>query len=159
MSNGKFYNVNGVRFSNDDNSEENEIDMCESLVDEKTFEYEGLEYETVKDITGGEAMALRDGKTTFQCVLDTPQWQFMSDAELILAAFVEGVPPTSDNHQENDKSVTVFMDSEKTYFPFGLVETAPFLELFWRNTGADCDEEEDDMVFPDGNKYHVILRD
>tara|TARA_Y100000817_G_C16786248_1_gene512949 strand:+ start:593 stop:853 length:261 start_codon:yes stop_codon:yes gene_type:complete len=55
--------------------------------------------------------------------------------------------------------IIVFMDSEKITGPFGEIETQPFLEQFWRETGADCDGEEGDMVFQDGKKYRVILRE
>jgi hypothetical protein len=40
-----------------------------------------------------------------------------------------------------------------------MMDTAPFLELFWRKTGADCDGEEEYMVFPDGKTYHITLHD
>ena len=50
--------------------------------------------------------------------------------------------------ENNDVSfpIIVFMDSEKITGPFGEIETQPFLEQFWRETGADCDGEEGDMV-------------
>ncbi len=60
---------------------------------------------------------------------------------------------------QDTNTITVYMDSEKTQSPFGMFVTAPFLELFWRETGADCDGEEECLVFPDGKKYRVTLHD
>ena len=65
---------------------------------------------------------------------------------------------TTDN-QDVSSPIIVFLDSEKITGPFGEIETQPFLEQFWRETGADCDGEEGDMVFQDGKKYRVILRE
>jgi hypothetical protein len=62
-------------------------------------------------------------------------------------------------NQDVSSPIIVFLDSEKITGPFGEIETQPFLEQFWRETGADCDGEEGDMVFQDGKKYRVILRE
>jgi hypothetical protein len=85
----------------------------------------------------------------------------MDDETLKVATFGEGIPPILDDTSSEEKlqTITVFMNKEKTETPFGMIVTAPFLELFWRNTGADCDGEEEDMKFPDGKVYHVTLHD
>jgi len=94
--------------------------------------------------------------------MSSVNWHTMDDDDLKLAAFGEGTPPSSENTQsslEGNQTIAVYKDCEKTQTPFGMMETAPFLELLWRKTGADCDGEEEDMVFPDGKTYHVTLHD
>lgn len=89
-------------------------------------------------------------------------WSSMTDAELITEAFKEGTPPGSGSKNENDskiRQISVSLSSEKIETHFGLVETEPFLELFWRKTGADCVDEEEEMTFPNGNTYRVKLCD
>jgi hypothetical protein len=80
----------------------------------------------------------------------------MSIAELEIACYGEGCPPGS-VISHGTYSIVVYMDEEKIEMPFGLIETEPFLELFWRKTGADCDGEEEEMEFPDGTKYRIAL--
>lgn len=84
-------------------------------------------------------------------------WSKMTDEELSIAAFGEGIPPSTDENEERPMVITISMDSENTQMPFGLVKTAPFLELFWRETGADCDGEEEWFNLPDGNTYLICL--
>lgn len=84
-------------------------------------------------------------------------WSNMTDEELSIAAFGEGTPPIRDTEDERPMVITISMDSENTQMPFGLVKTAPFLELFWRKTGADCDGEEEMMNLPDGYTYLICL--
>ena len=84
-------------------------------------------------------------------------WSKMTDEELLISAFEEGIPPVRDMEDERPMVITVSMDSENTQMPFGLVKTAPFLELFWRLTGADCDGEEEWMKLPDGYTYLISL--
>jgi hypothetical protein len=87
-------------------------------------------------------------------------WAKMTDEELAIAAFGEGIPPESPKDEEEDGKtivITVSMDSETTQMPFGTVMNGPFLELFWRKTGADCDGEEASMLLPDGNTYLISL--
>jgi len=94
--------------------------------------------------------------------MSSVNWQTMNDDDLKLAAFGEGTPPSSENKPssvEGTQTIAVYKDCEKTQAPFGMMDTAPFLELLWRKTGTDCDGEEEDMVFPDGKKYRVILHD
>lgn len=82
----------------------------------------------------------------------------MSISELEIACYGEGVPPGL-GISHSSYSISVYMDEEKTEMPFGLIETEPFLELFWRKTGVDCEGEEEEMEFPDGNKYIIALRE
>ena len=84
-------------------------------------------------------------------------WTKMTDEELSIAAFGEGIPPVRDTEDERPMVITISMDSENTQMPFGLVKTGPFLELFWRKTGADCDGEEELMNLPDGYTYLICL--
>mgnify|MGYP006153852363 CR=1 FL=1 len=81
-------------------------------------------------------------------------WSKMTDEELVIAAFGEGITQVRD---ERPTVITISMDSENTQMPFGQVKTAPFLELFWRKTGADCDGEEEWMKLPDGYTYLISL--
>ena len=85
----------------------------------------------------------------------------MCEADLRVAVFGEGNPPEGENSPREDtvSQVTVYMDEEKTEMPFGMIENVPFLELFWRKTGADCDGEEEEMKFPDGKTYLITLRE
>jgi len=83
----------------------------------------------------------------------------MTDEDLLIAAFGEGVPP-SEGQTENEgveETIEVSVSSEITEMPFGRVKTEPFLELFWRKTGADCVDEEEEMKFPNGIKYKIRL--
>ena len=56
-------------------------------------------------------------------------------------------------------TITVYMESDVVALPCGTKETAPFLELLWRETGADCDGEEEDMNCSCGNVHRFLLRD
>ena len=84
-------------------------------------------------------------------------WSKMTDEELYVDAFGEGVPPSTEENEDGTRVITISMDSENTQMPFGSVKTGPFLELFWRKTGADCDGEEERMELPDGNTYLICL--
>ena len=87
--------------------------------------------------------------------VEEEDWTTATGDELDVAVFGEGIPePGSGGGWVR---ITVFMDEEKTNTPFGMVETAPFLELLWRNTGADCAGEEEEMEFPGGSRYKVLL--
>lgn len=84
-------------------------------------------------------------------------WSKMTDEELSTDAFFEGIPHEPLMDEVRPMVITISMDSETTQMPFGLVKTAPFLELFWRKTGADCDGEEEWMKLPDGYTYLISL--
>lgn len=84
-------------------------------------------------------------------------WSQMTDDELSIAAFGEGIPPESITDEERIKVITISMDSENTQMPFGIVKNGPFLELLWRKTGIDCDGEEALLQLPDGYTYLICL--
>jgi hypothetical protein len=84
-------------------------------------------------------------------------WSKMTEEELSVDAFCEGIPPPSGVDEQGTRVITISMDSENTQMPFGLVKTGPFLELFWRKTGADCDGEEASFELPDGHTYLICL--
>lgn len=87
-------------------------------------------------------------------------WDEMTDEELAIAAYGEGIPPESLKDEDSRPWVIVIsMDSKNTQMPFGIVKNKPFLELFWRKTGADCDGEQGYMKLPDGYTYLIILRE
>jgi len=87
-------------------------------------------------------------------------WSSMTEEELIHEAFREGIPPGGKDENDREiRQISVSLSSEKIETHFGLVETGPFLELFWRKTGADCVDEEEEMTFPNGNTYRVKLCD
>ena len=86
----------------------------------------------------------------------------MTEDQLLLAAFEEGVPPSEDQTETKEvegveETIEVSMSSEIMEMPFGRVNTEPFLELFWRKTGADCVNEEEEMKFPNGITYKIRL--
>ena len=85
----------------------------------------------------------------------------MCEADLRIAVFGEGIPPEGEKSHGEDivSQMTVYMDEEKTQMPFGMIENKPFLELFWRVTGADCDGETEEMKFPDGKNYLITLKE
>jgi len=92
--------------------------------------------------------------------MNTQGLHTMADEDLKIMAFREGIPPTSnDTLSEEIQTITIYKDTDKIQSPLGTIETGPFLELLWRQTGADCGGEEEDMVFPDGKTYHIILQD
>ena len=85
-------------------------------------------------------------------------WTTATDIELRIASFGEGIPgQVASAGDASQETVVVYKDEEKTQMPFGMVETAPFLELLWRQTGVDCDGEEEEMEFPGGCRYKIIL--
>ena len=89
-------------------------------------------------------------------------WFEMTEDQLLLAAFEEGVPPSEDQTETKEvegveETIEVSMSSEIMEMPFGRVKTEPFLELFWRKTGADCVDEEEEMKFPNGITYKIRL--
>ena len=90
--------------------------------------------------------------------MDTMNYSTMCEDDLRMAVFGEGIPPEGENSQDGDivSQVTVYMDEEKTQMPFGVIENEPFLELFWRETGADCDGEEEEMEM-DAFRYVFFL--
>ena len=84
-------------------------------------------------------------------------WADLSEEELVLSAYIEGVPPESSTQISSTKTILVSISSEEIETHFGRVKTPPFLELFWRKTGADCVGEEEIYKFPDGSILLVKL--
>ena len=89
-------------------------------------------------------------------------WFEMTEDQLRLAAFGEGVPPSEGQTETKEverveETIEVSVSSEIIEMPFGRVKTEPFLELFWRKTGADCVDEEEEMKFPNGITYKIRL--
>ena len=145
--------------------------------EKEIFVHEGKVWETVKELTIEEAIAFKKeiaaifpegngrehlpGNASGNTMDDWPtsddeeeDWSTATGDELAVAVFGEGIPGPDSG---NGGRITVFMDEEKTQMPFGMVKTAPFLELLWRNTGADCAGEEEEMEFPGGSRYKVLL--
>ena len=93
-------------------------------------------------------------------VMNTENYFLMCEADLRVAVFGEGIPPEGENSKVEDtvSKVTVYMDEKKTEMPFGVIENEPFLELFWRKTGADCAGEEADLELSSGT-YHILLQE
>ena len=153
--------------------------------EKETFIYEGKVWETVKELTIEEAIAFKEGvsmvspegngrehlpgNASGNTMDDWPSsddedlttatgdedWSTATGDELNVAVFGEGILALPLLYAPG--RITVFMDEEKTQMPFGMVKTAPFLELLWRNTGADCAGEEEEMEFPGGSRYKVLL--
>ena len=161
MSSANWEMVNGVRYPVGDPEEKPTLVTVEGKWEEgETFECEGGVWETIKEISHEEAVVIRDEQRVkkewtqrgSQVIIDA------TDHELELAAFGEGIPPgQSSSTDESQETIVIYMDEEKVEMPFGFVEVAPFLELLWRKTGTDCDGEEDDMDFPWGETYRVML--
>ena len=146
--------------------------------EKERFVHEGKVWKTVKELTIEEAIAFKEGISMMfpegngrehlpgnasgntmddwsSSDDEEEDWTTATGDELDVAVFGEGIPePGSGGGWVR---ITVFMDEEKTNTPFGMVETAPFLELLWRNTGADCAGEEEEMEFPGGSRYKVLL--
>ena len=152
--------------------------------EKETFVHEGKVWETVKELTIEEAIAFKKGISVMfpegngrehlpgnasgntmddwpssdedqSSSNDEEDWSSATGDELDVAVFGEGILALPLLYAPG--RITVFMDEEKTNTPFGMVETAPFLELLWRNTGADCAGEEEEMEFPGGSRYTILL--
>jgi hypothetical protein len=87
----------------------------------------------------------------------------LEDHELERLVFVQTEHTEHTEHTEKTSdtmdAIVVYMDEEEFQTPFGIIKTPPFLELFWRKTGADCDGEEEEMEFPGSGKYLIRLCD
>jgi hypothetical protein len=152
MSSAKWEIVNGVKYpveTEDDSPREVE----ETEVSESSFVYEGSVWDIVREITPEEAAEILEGKLNPE---NSKHYSEMTDDELRSLAFGEGIPPGSEG-SEIPLPIVVSIGSEDFQTPFGRVQTSPFLELFWRMTGADCPDEEDKYEFPDGKTYGIKL--
>jgi hypothetical protein len=154
MSSPKWEIVNGVKFPVED-EDQSPREVGETEVLDESFLYEGSVWDIVREITPEEALE-------FVGVMNpenSKHYSEMTDDELRSLAFVEGIPPGSDSPEIRDiaQPIVVSISSEDFQTPFGRVKTIPFLELFWRMTGADCPDEEEEMIFPDGKTYEIKL--
>ena len=152
MSSAKWELVNGMKFPVEEKDDSLE-DLDGTGVSEGTFVYEGSVWDVVREITPEEALEFimeKKDPENFKC------YHEMTDDELRSLAFEEGIPP---GYESSDVSqpIVVSVSSDKFHMPFGRVQTLPFLELFWRNTGADCPDEEEEMKFPDGKTYKIKI--
>ena len=80
------------------------------------------------------------------------QFQDMEDEEPV-NCFIEGVPQGGERRTDPSCLYGCIYFNRLEYLK------TPFIELFWRKTGADCDGEEDEMEFPNGKVYTVVLHD
>lgn len=149
MSFPKWDIVNGMKFPTEEQEcSSEEIPRTEGVSGE-SFVYEGSVWETIREITPEEAAEFLEEKIN----------SLMTEDELRIKAFGEGIPPGSGESEglEVDQPIMVSISSKEFQMPFGIVKTMPFLELFWRMTGADCPDEEEEMKFPDGETYKIKL--
>ena len=147
MSSDKWQTINGLRYQVEDNGWENPNECEEGPEPEHSFTHDGEKWDVVRELTLEEAMAIAGKK---------PQdWTKATDEELMVGAFGEGIPGMVSYSTE---TIVVKLDDEKTQMPFGFAETAPFLELLWRKTGADCAGEEADLDLTSGT-YHILLQE
>jgi len=154
MSSPKWEIVNGVKFPVED-EDHSPKDISGSGVGEESFLYEGSVWDIVREITPEEALE-------FVGVMNqenSKHYSEMTEDELRSLAFEEGIPPAlgDSDSSEISQHIVVSISSEDFQTPFGRVKTLPFLELFWRMTGADCPDEEEEMIFPDGKTYEIKL--
>lgn len=154
MSSPKWEIVNGTKYpvENEDHSPR---EVGETEVLDESFLYERSVWDIVREITPEEALE-------FVGVMNpenSKHYSEMTDDELRCLAFEEGIPPGPDipNSSEINQPIVVSISSHQFHTPFGMVKTMPFLELFWRMTGADCPDEEEEMIFPDGKTYGIKL--
>ena len=154
MSSPKWEIANGVKFPvEDEDNSPREVGETEVL--DESFLYERSVWDIVREITPEEALE-------FVGVMNqenSKHYSEMTDDELRCLAFEEGIPPAlgDSDSSEISQPIVVSISSEDFQTPFGMVKTIPFLELFWRMTGADCPDEEEEMIFPDGKTYGIKL--
>lgn len=147
--------VNGTKFPvEDENHSPREVGETE--VEYESFLYEGSVWEILREITPEEAFEFIEGKKDPEISKDYSE---MTEDELRSLAFEEGIPSGSESPEIHDivQPIVVSISSEDFQTPFGRVKTLPFLELFWRMTGADCLDEEEKIEFPDGKTYEIKL--
>ena len=155
MSSPKWEIVNGIKFPvEDEDHSPREVSGTEG-VSNKSFLYEGSVWETIREISLEEACAILEDKINSENS-SQEHYSEMTEDELRSLAFEEGIPPGSES-SDISQPIVVSISSEDFQTPFGMVKTLPFLELFWRMTGADCPEEEEKIEFPDGKTYEIKL--
>lgn len=156
MSSAKWEILNGVKFPTEEEEGPSEKIPRTEGVSGGSFIYEGSVWETIREITPEEAAEFLGDKMNTE---NSKDYLEMSDEELRITAFGEGIPPGYGELEglEVDQPIMVSIISNEFHMPFGIVKTMPFLELFWRMTGADCPDEEEEMKFPDGKTYKIKL--
>ena len=149
MSSPKWEILNGVKFPTEEQEGSSEEIPRTEGVSGESFVYEGSVWKTIREITPEEAAEFLEEKIN----------SLMTEDELRIKAFGEGIPPDygDSDGSEVEQPIMVSISSKEFQMPFGIVKTMPFLELFWRMTGADCPDEEEEMKFPDGKTYKIKL--
>ena len=148
MNSGKWQEVNGIRYQVEDDRWEDPDGVYDSEKSEEgTFTHNGKTWDVVKELTAEEAVAIAG--------IQKRDWAKATEEELMVHTFGYG---SSRMTEPYSKTIVVKIGEEKTMLPFGLVETAPLLELIWRKTGADCPEEEAELELPSGT-YHILLQE
>ena len=155
MNSAKWEILNGVKFPvEDDDHSPREVGDAE--ISDESFVYEGSVWDIVREITPEEALEFIEGKKEPEI---SKHYSEMTEDELRSLAFEEGIPPGPESTDIHDiaQPIVVSISSEDFQTPFGRVKTLPFLELFWRMTGADCPDEEEVYEFPGGKTYAIKL--
>jgi len=155
MSSAKWEIVNGMKFPVEE-EDHSPREVSDPGVPDKSFVYEGSVWDIVREITPEEALEFIEGKKDPEI---SKHYSEMTEHELRSLAFEEGIPTGSGSSdiREIAQAIVVSISSEDFHTPFGRVKTLPFLELFWRMTGADCPDEEEKFEFPDGKTYEIKL--
>lgn len=150
MSSAKWEIVNGTKYPVEDE------DHSPREATDESFMYEGSVWDIVREITPEEALEFVEGKKDPE---NSKHYSEMTEDELRSLAFEEGIAPGSESSEIHDiaQPIVVSISSEDFQTPFGRVQTLPFLELFWRMTGADCPDEQEKIEFPDGKTYEIKL--
>ena len=148
MSSGKWQKINGLRYQVEVNEWENpNEDSDRENPNEESFTHDGKVWDVVREVSLDEAIAIAGNQKK--------DWSDATDEELMVHTFGYGASRFRIPHTE---TIVVKLGDEKTQMPFGFVENAPLLELLWRQTGADCPDEEADLEFPHGT-YHILLQE
>jgi hypothetical protein len=155
MSSAKWEIVNGTKYHVED-EDHSPREAGGTGVSDEFFLYEGSVWDIVREITPEEALETFEDKMNPG---NSKHYSEMTVDELRSLAFEEGIPPDLESSDTHDisQTIVVSISSEDFQTPFGRVKTLPFLELFWRMTGADCPDEEEEMIFPDGKTYGIKL--
>jgi hypothetical protein len=155
MSSPKWEIVNGVKFPVEE-KDYTPRDLSGTGGQGESFLYEGSVWDILREITPEEAHEFIGEKMNPE---NSKHYSEMTEDELRSLAFEEGIPPGPGDYDSSEISqpIVVSISSEDFHTPFGRVKTIPFLELFWRMTGADCPDEEEQYEFPDGKTYEIKL--
>ena len=156
MSSAKWEIVNGIKFPVEV-EQHSPREAGGTEVSDESFVYEGSVWDIVREITPEEALEFIEGKKDPEI---SKHYSEMTDDELRILAFEEGIPPGSESSDIHDiaQPIVVSISSEDFQTPFGRVQTLPFLELFWRITWPHTSSEAEEVFeFPDGKTYKIKL--